>query len=356
MQSFIIFVLLLDFISPCLCTRLNNIGTQNSIYNVMNYGAHGDGKSDDTQAFATTWSNVCNSVGMSTLVIPAKKTFLVTKLHFSGRCKGKIHIQFEGKIVAPSREAWKAGESLISIENLNGLTIDGNGQGGADGDGSTWWQCSGCQRPGVLHFHSCNDLSVSNIKITNSPRSHVSVNMCNGATFSHISIDSPPTSPNTDGFDISFSSNILVKDSNIKSGDDCIAINGGSSFINATGVTCGPGHGISVGSLGKTRPNDQVSNVNVRNCTFIGTSNGGRIKTAPDTDVSVSDVTYRGVYGTCDGNIAVNLDCSSAGCHNIILDQINIKSNQQGKKVSAICHNAYGTATNTIPSVPCLLH
>ncbi|PNX91951.1 polygalacturonase, partial [Trifolium pratense] len=243
----------------------------------------------------------------------------------------------------------------------------------------------------VLHFHSCNDLSVSNIKITNSPRSHVSVNMCNGATFSHISIDSPPTSPNTDGFDISFSSNILVKDSNIKSGDDCIAINGGSSFINATGVTCGPGHGISVGSLGKTRPNDQVSNVNVRNCTFIGTSNGGRIKTAPggsgyakhitfekiilvnvknpiiidqhylqdmelDTDVSVSDVTYRGVYGTCDGNIAVNLDCSSAGCHNIILDQINIKSNQQGKKVSAICHNAYGTATNTIPSVPCLLH
>jgi polygalacturonase len=55
--------------------------------------------------------------------------------------------------------------------------------------------------------------------VTNSPINHVSVNKCNGATFSHISIDAPDTSPNTDGFDISFSSNILVEDSNIKSGN-----------------------------------------------------------------------------------------------------------------------------------------
>ena len=27
-------------------------------------------------------------------------------------------------------------------------------------------------------------------------------------------------------------------------GDDCIAIKGGSSFINITDIECGPGHGI----------------------------------------------------------------------------------------------------------------
>ncbi|WJX25995.1 hypothetical protein P8452_14978 [Trifolium repens] len=370
MQRFITFVIILDFISTCLCTKLN-VGAKNVVYNVMDYGAHGDGKSDDTQAFASAWSSVCKEGRMSTLVIPAEKSFLVKKIHFSGPCKAKIHIQFEGEIVAPPKEAWKAGEDLISIEYLDGLTIDGNGKGRIDGDGSTWWHCRGCKRPGVMHFHSCNDLSVSNIKITNSPRNHVSVNKCIGAIFSHISIDSPPTSPNTDGFDISFSKNILVENSNIKSGDDCISINGGSFFINATGITCGPGHGISVGSLGKARHNDQVSDIYVRNCTFIGTSNGGRIKTTPggsgyakhitfeklilvdvknpiiidqhysealepDTDVLVSDVTYRGFDGTCDGNIAINLDCR--------------------KKVLAVCHNAHGTATDTIPSVPCLLH
>ncbi|XP_045789408.1 probable polygalacturonase At3g15720 [Trifolium pratense] len=387
MQSFIIFVIVLGFISPCLCTRLN-VGTKGSNNSVMDNGAIGDGKSDDTQAFATTWSNVCKTGGI--LVIPEEKSFLVTKLHFSGPCPGKIHIQFDGQIVAPPKETWKSGESLISIENLKGLTIDGNGQGGADGDGSTWWQCNGCQRPGIFHFHNCQDLSVSNIKITNSPRNHISINKCSGATFSHIFIDSPQTSPNTDGIDISFSSNILIEDSNIKSGDDCIAINGGSSIINATRVTCGPGHGISVGSLGKVRADDQVSDVYVRNCTFIGTSNGGRIKTTPggsgyakritfediildnvknpiiidqrynkylelDTDVSISDVTYRGFDGTCEGNTAIDLDCSPDGCHNIILDQINIESNQPGKKLSVICNNAYGTATNTNPTVSCLL-
>ncbi|WJX86020.1 hypothetical protein P8452_68385 [Trifolium repens] len=221
MQRLINFVIILGFISPCLCTRLN-IGTKNGIYSVMDYGARGDGKSDDTQAFASAWSNICKARGKSTLIIPAEKSFLVTKVHFSGPCNAKIHIQFEGKIVAPPKKAWKGGEKLISIENLDGLTIDGNGQGGIDGDGSTWWNChGGCEheRPGILQFHSCKDLSVRNIKITNSPRSHVSVNNCIGAKFSQISIVSPARSPNTDGFDISSSKNILVEDSNIKSGN-----------------------------------------------------------------------------------------------------------------------------------------
>jgi polygalacturonase len=38
---------------------------------------------------------------------------------------------------------------------------------------------------------------------------------------------------------------------------------------------------ISVGSLGGKGANDQVSNIYVRNCTFIGTTNGARIKTIP---------------------------------------------------------------------------
>jgi hypothetical protein len=63
-------------------------------------------------------------------------------------------LQFDGKIVAPPKEEWKNGKYLVSIEYLDGLTIDGNGQGGADGDGSTWWQCQGCDRPGVhIYIH-----------------------------------------------------------------------------------------------------------------------------------------------------------------------------------------------------------
>ncbi|CAI8608304.1 unnamed protein product [Vicia faba] len=387
MQGFITYVLILSFISPCICIRVKYV-TENNTYNVMQYGAIGDGKSDDTQAFSRAWNSACNAGGMSTLVIPSEKSFFVTKVNFSGPCDSKILIQFEGKIVAPCKQEWRGESYLITIEYLNGLTIDGNGLGEVDGNGSTWWDCPNCDRPGLFHFHSCNNLTVSNLTISNSPRAHVSANKCNGATFSNISIDSPAHSPNTDGFDISASTNISIQDSNIKAGDDCIAINGGSYFVNVTRITCGPGHGISVGSLGKHNANDQVSDIYVWNCTFTGSTNGARIKTVPggsgyaknityeqiilenvtnpiiiDQDyrdleetpsVLVSSVTYRGFKGTFVNKVAIKLDCSSSGCLDILLDQNNIVSAEEGGKTFVFCRNAHGTARDTIPQVNCL--
>lgn len=50
MQGFITYALIFGFILPCLSTRLN-VGTKNAIYNVMQYGARGDGKTDDSQVY-----------------------------------------------------------------------------------------------------------------------------------------------------------------------------------------------------------------------------------------------------------------------------------------------------------------
>jgi len=58
-------------------------------------------------------------------------------------------LQFEGKIVAPSKNEW-VGDSLswIQILYVNGLTIEADG-GIIDGKGSTWWECKECKRPTV---------------------------------------------------------------------------------------------------------------------------------------------------------------------------------------------------------------
>ena len=40
-------VLIIGFVSPCLCLR-SMVGTKNTFYNVMDFGAHGNGKSDDS--------------------------------------------------------------------------------------------------------------------------------------------------------------------------------------------------------------------------------------------------------------------------------------------------------------------
>jgi hypothetical protein len=59
MQKFIFSLIILGFISPCLCIRLN-VGTQNGIYNVMDYGARGDGKTDDSQVYMFLYFSLYN--------------------------------------------------------------------------------------------------------------------------------------------------------------------------------------------------------------------------------------------------------------------------------------------------------
>ncbi|KAG2381046.1 polygalacturonase protein [Vigna angularis] len=278
MQRLITRVLIVSFISQCLCD-MSMVEFKNTIYDVRNYGANGNGKSDDSKALMDAWNDICGRQGTPTLLIPQNRVFLVKRnIIMKGPCKAtNINIQLQGKIVASQKNAWQGDKStVIYFTNINGLRIVGKG-GLIDGFGSSWWPCKNCQRPAVLGFNACNGLSVSYLRITNSPQAHITINECDGAIFSHISIRSPADSPNTDGIDISSSKNIFIKDSNIASGDDCIAIIGDSSYINATGIACGPGHGISIGSLG--RNNDNVEQVRVYNSSFTKTTNGARIKT-----------------------------------------------------------------------------
>ncbi|KAG9150573.1 hypothetical protein Leryth_008043 [Lithospermum erythrorhizon] len=62
-------------------------------YNVLDFGAKGDGLSDDTKAFEAAWASACE-VEASTLMVPAEYTFLVGPVSFSGpNCKRNIVFQ-----------------------------------------------------------------------------------------------------------------------------------------------------------------------------------------------------------------------------------------------------------------------
>ncbi|KAJ8528353.1 hypothetical protein K7X08_022045 [Anisodus acutangulus] len=67
---------------------------------------------------------------------------------------------------------------------------------------------------------------------------------------------------------------VNITNSQIGTGD-------GVQEMHITNVTCGPGHGISVGSLGKSAGELPAVGVFVQNCTFIDTDNGVRVKTWP---------------------------------------------------------------------------
>lgn len=394
--QFFVLVMFVVVASPCQCVRLKHIRPS---FNVLDYGAVGNGKNDETRAFLDAWKDTCSAMHKSsTLLIPKGKTFMLQPLWFQGPCNSSnIYVKLEGTIIAPKNiEAWKWSNnndrgSWIRFIEISGLVIYGGGI--IDGKGSQWWDCHSnikCEKenPTALHFHACENLILRELTHINSPRNHISLNACHGSRISKLHIIAPNESPNTDGIDIAESSNIIIENSKIETGDDCIAINHGSTSIYINGIFCGPGHGISVGSLGRNGVHESVENIYVRNCTFNGTTNGARIKTwiggngyarkvifediiLIEADnpviidqeynpydsmyaVKVSDVTFRNIRGTSIAKHAIQLHCDEAiTCTNIIFEGINITSSI-GEEVHASCKNVNGVCTSCIPYVPCL--
>ncbi|GLT98560.1 hypothetical protein SLE2022_160600 [Rubroshorea leprosula] len=370
-------------------------------FDVTKYGATGDGKSDDSQAFIKAWKDVCGSTSKNpTLIIPEGKTYLLNPIKFEGPCKSAVAVQIGGNIVAPSNSepVWKETQSKrwIAFSNVKGLEVSAKGK--LDARGADWWRTcpdmKGCNRPTTLEFGGCSSFRVHGLTSVNSGRNHISISGCNQGTLSSITLIAPNESPNTDGFNIASSANIEILDSNIGTGDDCIAINNYSSYINITGVACGPGHGISVGSLGINGEEAKVEEIHVKNCSFTGTDNGARIKTwqggkgyaskisfeeievtnssnpiiidqyycphsvcdNQTSAVTISDVTFRGIRGTVRGENAINLHCSEkVACTNILVEDINLNSLVPDKKAYSSCTNAYGRSSRSTPPIECLL-
>jgi galacturan 1,4-alpha-galacturonidase len=87
---------------------------------------------------------------------------------------------------------------------------------------------------------------------------------------------------NTDGWDIYRSDNVVIQDSHIKNGDDCVSFKPNSTNIVVQGLVCNGSHGISVGSLGQyVLEYDIVENVYVYNTSMSDASDGARIKIWP---------------------------------------------------------------------------
>lgn len=106
---------------------------------------------------------------------------------------------------------------------------------------------------------------------------------CKNINFANLTITAPSNSPNTDGIHIGRSEGVNIIDTTIATGDDCISLGDGSRDVFVTRVRCGPGHGISVGSLGQLMDEEPVVRFKIKNCTLLKTQNGIRIKTWPSS-------------------------------------------------------------------------
>ncbi|XP_058203180.1 exopolygalacturonase-like [Rhododendron vialii] len=364
-------------------------------FNVLQFGAVPGGREDSTEGFMHAWIAACSFPSAARVVIPPG-VFKVAEIIFSGPCKSPtpIVVQVMGTVRADSDLSNYPDKGWITVTRVNGIMILGGGT--LDAQGANMWKYNDCKRnsdcvhlPATLYLVNVQNARIQWVHLVNSMGFHMHVSECQDVRVNHVDITAPAESPNTDGIHVSRSQLVKIGTTNIATGDDCISVGQGAMNVTVKKVTCGPGHGFSVGSLGKLPNELDVRGVIVRNCTLTGTTNGVRIKTFPASDpsrasgivfgnivmnnvvnpviidqyyggrptdkpsrVKISDVTYQDIRGTTTSPVAVNLMCSKlVPCQNLKL--INIKLRSIAGMISSACTNAQVGYTGIQNPPPC---
>ncbi|HTB62548.1 MAG TPA: glycosyl hydrolase family 28 protein, partial [Opitutales bacterium] len=281
-------------------------------FNLGDYGAVGDFKTDNTDAFKKAIAAV-TAAGGGHLIVPEG---MYKTLPFTLASHMDLHLNAGAVIKAPetfadygipdpndayingTRYVGKTVPALISGTNLTDVAITGPGT--IDGSGKEFWRWSDkddrlypAGRPVVnrprLVVLSGQRIHVEGVTLTNSPMFHL-VPSGSDITIENIRIVAPSDAPNSDAMDPN-GQRIVIRNCEIDTGDDDVAIGSGSHDILIEGLTCLHGHGISIGS----NTARGVYHMIVRNCTFDGTDNGLRIKSYRGGGGEVHDITYSNI-------------------------------------------------------------
>ncbi|PHT34284.1 hypothetical protein CQW23_26084 [Capsicum baccatum] len=173
-------------------------------------------------------------------------------------------------------------------------------------------------KPTVLRFYSSFNVTVRDIKIINSPQCHLKFDNSKGVKINNVTISAPESSPNTDGIHLQNTQDVEIHHSNIGTGDDCVSIQTGCSNIHVHHMNCGPGHGISLGGLGKYKSVACVSDIIVDNIILESTMYGARIKTWQGGIGSVKNISFSNIQ-VSDVRVPIMIDqyyCDKYVCKN----------------------------------------
>jgi galacturan 1,4-alpha-galacturonidase len=209
-------------------------------------------------------------------------------------------------------------QNATTFFQLGGDDVNVYGGGMLDGNGQVWYDLYAKDiyilRPILFGVTGIKHGSISDLVLRYSPQYYNWVANSSSVTFDNINIagtsQSKSPAKNTDGWDTYRSSNIVIQNSVINNGDDCVSFKPNSTEIIVQNLHCNGSHGISVGSLGQYKgETDIVENVFVANITMENASDGARIKVWPGAPAALSgdlqggggagrvnNITYDGMY------------------------------------------------------------
>ncbi len=289
-------------------------------FNLADFGGRGDSTTLNTEAFKKAVAAI-EKAGGGHLIVPAGT---YKTLSFTLTSQMDLHLEAGATIKAPEKleeygipdpnepqpanstdQSRNGGDSgvgrdklpaLISGSKLTDVSITGSGT--IDGSGAMFWIWSDkaarryppgrriVPRPMLISLTKVKRLLVEGVTLTNSPSYHL-VPRGQDITIENVHVVAPSDAPNTDAINVG-GQRIVIRNCEIDTGDDNVALQSGSRDVLVEGLTCVHGHGISIGS-----PTEKgLSHVVVRHCTFNGTDNGLRIKSYRGRGGEVHDIWY----------------------------------------------------------------
>jgi len=194
-------------------------------FNVLDFGAKGDGKTLDTAAIQGA---VDAATGTGDIVlVPRIHTFLVSTLEL----KGGIDFQIEGTLLISTNQSDYSGNGVIMASNAPNLTISGRGKIVGQSlsfmtsyEATNEWWLFKEWRPTMFLLTGCTNLVVRDISFGDAPFWGLHMLGCENVLVDNITVNNRLDVPNCDGIDPDHCTDVLIKNCDIRCGDDAIVI------------------------------------------------------------------------------------------------------------------------------------
>lgn len=210
------------------------------IYNVKDFGAVGDGKTDDATAIQKA-IDACSITG-GRVFFPSAHIFMAgpfnlkSHIDFYVEAGAEVRANADEKVYIKSAFRQNPGEGTIWIggENLQNVTISGSGYINGNGISFMGKELDDSYelkpfnildpRPHVLTIVGGSNIRIKDVRIGNSAYWTIHLVGCNDVVISGITLLNSLKVRNSDGIDLDHSKNVRISDCYIESGDDCICL------------------------------------------------------------------------------------------------------------------------------------
>lgn len=200
-----------------------------SVFNVLQYGAVGDGNTLDTDAIQKAIDEAAKTGNGAQVLIPAGHKFLIGTLELKSGID--FHLQGDAELLVSTNQADYSGEAAVIANGTNDLTISGTGSINGRAlefmshyDKPNEWWIFKEWRPKLFILTKCTDLKVLNITINKAPMWSLHMLGCENVLIDGVKIHNNLDVPNCDGVDPDHCRNVEIRNCEISCGDDAIVV------------------------------------------------------------------------------------------------------------------------------------